>query len=145
MLREYKIREGHVLEFRDGVEAREVDVQHQGYLAWLAGGNAPEVLPPLPAPVPPSLADLKVQAVVQVKSVTASLAEYFWPRLKAEAVRLAVPPFDANMQAVYAAFVQETSLAQFEAVSAIEACATQEELASLLDDLRGMYGGEISG
>lgn len=44
-MREYKTRGGTVIEFREGQEFREVSAQHHGYLAWLAGGNNPEVLP----------------------------------------------------------------------------------------------------
>lgn len=93
--------------------------------------------------VSPTLSDLKAQAIAQVKGATASLAEYLWPRLKAEAVRLAVPPFDTNTQAQYSAFVQETLAIQYEAAAAIEACETQEALAELLDDLRAMYGDSL--
>ncbi|KAF0234074.1 MAG: hypothetical protein FD177_986 [Desulfovibrionaceae bacterium] len=50
-MHEYKIRDGAVLEFREGVEYREVSPEHQGYVAWLDVGNSPEVLPSTPQPV----------------------------------------------------------------------------------------------
>jgi len=90
-----------------------------------------------------SLDETKAVAVAQVKAASSSLADYLWPRLKAEAVRLAVPPFDAATQAQYSAFVQETLAIQYEAATAIDACEAPEELAGLLADLRAIYGDSL--
>jgi len=69
-MREYKIRDGAVVEFREGREFREVFSVHHGYLTWLAAGNAPEPLPPLPGP---SLEQAKAtkRAAIQARKVQA--------------------------------------------------------------------------
>lgn len=65
-MREYKTRDGAVMEFREGREFREVDAMHQGYLEWMGNGNSPEVLPPRPAPNPLPARDLAIAELVSL-------------------------------------------------------------------------------
>lgn len=114
---------------------------HRLYIEFLelqGAGGAELVLPD-----DPTLDEAKASAIAQIKLASSSLADYLWPRVKAEAVRLAVPPFDATTQAQYSAFVQETLTIQYEAAAAVEACATLDELSALLDDLHAMYGDSL--
>jgi len=93
----------------------------------------------------PPLEEAQAQAIAQVKAATNALADYVWPRPKAEAVRLEIYPFDGLEQAQYQAFVQDVLQVQSDAADAIRACNSHAELNALLADLRAMYGDDIRG
>lgn len=139
-MREYKIRDGAVVEFRDGVEFREVAPDHQGYVAWLDAGNTPEVLPPLPGP---TLEEMKAAAILAIRAAAQAYILRAYPEWKqCNIIRQGAGYAPADLETM-SLFIDEARTISNQAETAVSAASTPEELEGIMQALREQYADDI--
>lgn len=144
-MREYKIRDGVVLEFRDGAEFREVSPEHQGYLAWLDDGNTPEELPPLPEPPQPSLDEEKAAAIEEVRIASERVRVKYYPTGKELDIRRGAPGYTQAHLDVLDSFLDGTlNTVANQAATEIESAPDLTTLRDILSGYRALYAQELA-
>jgi len=141
-MREYKLRDGAIIEYRDGVEFREVSQDHQGYVAWLEAGNSPGELPPS---LGPSLDAVKSSAHAQIKAATQAYIVKAYPEWKqCNIIRQGAGYTQADLDTM-AQYIDEARFRSTQAELALDAPGidSPQKVAEFMAQLATQYAGDV--
>ena len=89
------------------------------------------------------LGALQDAVIERIKSATNSVFLGLYPQLKQWAIARSVPPYDGPERVQMDAAIQELCAIQADAAEDVRSCGSPEALATLVEDLTAMYGGDL--